>query len=158
MQHDQEPHAGPDGTAGTERSAPTSVEQTTHPVDGTVAGALDATSADADAPARPEPPVSQLADVPPEEWSYWTAQAWAGCGVVLSLLLAMFLPLILSALIGNTTGKLIGFGISGFVGLLSVAVISRLTYRKRQERRETMRMGLAERPAAPRDTPDDLHA
>lgn len=120
-------------------------------------GTAAAASSPVDA-QRPEPPVSQLQDVPPEEWSYWTAQAWAGCGVVFALLLAMFLPLVLSAILGNTTGKLIGFGVSGFIGLVSVAVISRLTYQKRQERRETMRLTLAERRAAPRDTPDDLHA
>ena len=156
MQHDQESVAGPQVSAGTDSTEPTSVEQTTTTVDVAPEGVLDATVPET--PARPEPPVSQLADVPPEEWSYWTAQAWAGCGVVLSLLLAMFLPLILAALIGNTTGKVVGFGISGFVALISVATISRLTYRKRLERRETMHMALAERPPAPRDTPDDRYA
>lgn len=95
--------------------------------------------------ATPEPPVSQLEDVPPEEWGYWTAQAWAGCGVVVALMLAMFLPLVLSAVMGDTQGKLIGFGVSGTVAIISIAVISRLTYRKRQERREVLRLVLAER-------------
>jgi hypothetical protein len=93
----------------------------------------------------PAPPVKQLEDVPPEEWTYWTAQAWAGCGVIAALLLAMFLPLVLAAVIDDTLGKLVGFGVAGAVGLVSVAVISRLTYRKRQERRETLRLVLAER-------------
>jgi Na+/melibiose symporter-like transporter len=93
----------------------------------------------------PEPPVSQLEDVPPEEWSYWTAQAWAGCGVVVALMLAMFLPLVLSAMLGDTQGKVIGFGVSGAVAIISIAIISRLTYRKRLERREVLRLVLAER-------------
>ncbi len=93
----------------------------------------------------PAAPVGELDDVPPEEWAYWSAQAWAGCGVVVALLLAMFLPLVLSAFIGNIEGKLLGFGIAGTVGMISVASISRLTYRKRQERRETLRLVLAER-------------
>lgn len=95
-----------------------------------------------------EAPVSQLEDVPPEEWGYWTAQAWAGCGVVVALMLAMFLPLVLSAMLGDTQGKLIGFGISGAVALVSIGIISRLTYRKRQERREVLRLVLAERKSA----------
>lgn len=94
-------------------------------------------------------PVSQLEDVPPEEWGYWTAQAWAGCGVVVALMLAMFLPLVLSAIMGDTQGKIIGFGVSGSVALISIAIISRLTYRKRQERREVLRLVLAERKATP---------
>ncbi|HUG16534.1 MAG TPA: hypothetical protein VMM78_16130 [Thermomicrobiales bacterium] len=103
----------------------------------------------ADSQGRVAPPVSQLEDVPPEEWGYWTAQAWAGCGVVLSLVLAMFLPLVLAATIGETTGKLVGFAVSGSVALVSIAVISRLTYRKRQERREVLRLVRAERASAP---------
>jgi hypothetical protein len=92
-------------------------------------------------------------DVSPEEWGYWSAQAWAGCGVIVALMLAMFLPLVMVPLLGDTQGKLVGFGIAGAVGVFSVAVISRLTYRKRQERRETLRLVLAERQRAP-DTPD----
>ena len=92
-------------------------------------------------------------DVTPEEWGYWSAQAWAGCGVVVALMLAMFLPLILIPMLGNYQGKLVGFGVAGSVGMLSIAVISRLTYRNRQERRETLRLVLAERKRAP-DTPD----
>jgi hypothetical protein len=92
-------------------------------------------------------------DVSPEEWGYWSAQAWAGCGVIVALMLAMFLPLVLIPLLGDYPGKLVGFGIAGAVGLFSIAVISRLTYRKRQERRETLRLVLAERKRAP-DTPD----
>ncbi len=101
----------------------------------------------------PTPPVKEMEDVPPEEWSYWTAQAWAGCGVIAALMLAMFLPLTLSAMMDPNLGKLIGFGISGGLGLLSVAVISRLTYRKRQERRETLRLTLDRRRAQGTETP-----
>ncbi len=92
-------------------------------------------------------------DVTPEEWGYWSAQAWAGCGVVVALMLAMFLPLILIPMLGDYQGKLVGFGVAGSVGMLSIAVISRLTYRNRQERQETLRLVLAERKRAP-DTPD----
>jgi hypothetical protein len=92
-------------------------------------------------------------DVSSEEWGYWSAQAWAGCGVIVALMLAMFLPLVLIPLLGNYEGKLVGFGIAGAVGLISIAVISRLTYRNRQLRRETLRLVLAERKRAP-DTPD----
>jgi hypothetical protein len=91
------------------------------------------------------PPVKQMEDVPPEEWSYWTGQAWAGCGVVAAVMLAMFLPLMLSAMMDPWAGKVIGFGVAATVGLLSVAVISRLTYRKRHERRETVRLVLERR-------------
>jgi len=100
--------------------------------------------------STPTPPVKEMEDVPPEEWSYWTAQAWAGCGVIAALMLAMFLPLTLAAVMDPNLGKLIGFGISGGLGLISVAVISRLTYRKRQERRETLRLTLdRRRPQSP---------
>ena len=92
-------------------------------------------------------------DVTPEEWSYWSAQAWAGCGVIVALMLAMFLPLIMIPLLGSFQGKLVGFGVAGAVGLTSIAVISRLTYRNRLARRETLRLVLAERKRAP-DTPD----
>lgn len=92
-------------------------------------------------------------DVTSEEWGYWSAQAWAGCGVIVALMLAMFLPLVLIPLLGDYQGKLVGFGVAGAVGIVSIAVISRLTYRKRQERRETLRLVLAERKRAP-DTPD----
>jgi hypothetical protein len=92
-------------------------------------------------------------DVSPEEWGYWSAQAWAGCGVIVALMLAMFLPLIMIPLLGSFQGKLVGFGVAGAVGVVSIAVISRLTYRNRQERRETLRLVLAERKRAP-DTPD----
>jgi hypothetical protein len=95
---------------------------------------------------RPTPPVKQLEDVPPEEWTYWSAQAWAGCGVIGALILAMFLPLTLSIFMDGRLAKLVGFGVAGAVGMLSVAVISRLTYRKRLERRETLRLVLDRRP------------
>jgi hypothetical protein len=84
-------------------------------------------------------------DVPPEEWSYWTAQAWAGCGVIVALMMAMFLPLIFGLFLDARLGKLLGFGIAGAVALVSIAIISRLTYRKRQERRETLRLVLDRR-------------
>ena len=92
---------------------------------------------------RPVPPVPQMEDVPEEEWGYWTAQAFAGCGVVLALMLAMFLPLTLAAVMDDTLGKVIGFGVSGGIALLSIAIISRLTYRDRQKKREALlaRMG-----------------
>jgi hypothetical protein len=73
--------------------------------------------------------------------------------VILALMLAMFLPLVMVPMLGDFQGKLVGFGVAGAVGLLSIAVISRLTYRNRQERRETLRLVLAERKRAP-DTPD----
>lgn len=100
---------------------------------------------------KPVPPVSELEDVPPEEWAYWTEQAWWGCGVIAALVLAMFLPLTLAAFMGDTQGKLIGFGVSGFIAVLSIAMISRLTYRKRAERRETLRLAVTERHRAPDD-------
>jgi hypothetical protein len=90
-------------------------------------------------------------DVTAEEWGYWSAQAWAGCGVIVALMLAMFLPLILMPLLGDYQGRVVGFGVAGTVALVSIAVISRLTYRKRQERRETIRLVLAERRRATDD-------
>jgi hypothetical protein len=87
---------------------------------------------------RPEPPVKQLEDVPEEEWGYWTAQAYAGCGVIFALMLAMFLPLTLSTFMDDTAGKVIGFGIAGSIALISIAIISRLTYRDRQKRRDAL--------------------
>jgi hypothetical protein len=101
---------------------------------------------DADIADRPTPPVKQLEDVPPEEWTYWSAQAWAGCGVIAALMLAMFLPLVLAVFMDGALAKLVGFGVAGGVGMISVAIISRLTYRKRQERRETLRLVLDRRP------------
>jgi hypothetical protein len=95
---------------------------------------------------RPEPPVKQLEDVPEEEWTYWSAQAWAGCGVIAALMLAMFLPLTLTVFMDDRLAKLVGFGAAGALALVSVAIISRLTYRKRQERRETLRLVLDRRP------------
>jgi len=84
---------------------------------------------------RPVAPVPQMEDVPEEEWGYWTAQAFAGCGVVLALMLAMFLPLMLAAVMDDTLGKLIGFVVAGSLAVLSIAIISRLTYRDRARRR-----------------------
>ncbi len=94
-------------------------------------------------------------DVSPEEWGYWTAQAWWGCGVIVALMLAMFLPLILVPILGDSTGKSVGFGVAGGFALLSVAMISRLTYRKRREQRETLRLALAERRPAARVNDSD---
>jgi hypothetical protein len=99
------------------------------------------------------PPVKEMEDVPPEEWGYWTAQAWAGCGVIAALVFAMFLPLIFSLFMESFVAKALGFGIAGVTGIVSVAVISRLTYRKRQERRETLRLVLDRRPR-PGATPE----
>ena len=101
---------------------------------------------------RPEPPVKQLEDVPEEEWTYWTAQAWAGCGVIGALITAMFLPLILTIFMEDRLAKLVGFGVAATLALISIAIISRLTYRKRLERRETLRLALDrghDRPAEP---------
>ena len=96
------------------------------------------------------PPVKQMADVPEEEWGYWSAQAWAGCGVIVALIFALFLPLILELFMGGFMARVVGFGIGGITALISVAIISRLTYRKRQERREQLRLGLDTRqPEAP---------
>lgn len=100
-------------------------------------------------PRQPEPPVKALEDVPPEEWSYWTAQAWAGCGVVAALMLAMFLPLTLTTVMSDHMAQLVGFSVAGALALISVAIISRLTYRKRAERRETLRLVLDRRPRRP---------
>jgi nitrate/nitrite transporter NarK len=99
------------------------------------------------------PPVKQMEDVPEEEWGYWTAQAWAGCGVIGALIIALFLPLVLEASMGGFQARLIGFGIGGFVVLICVAIISRLTYKKRQERRELLRQGLEQ---APNTTGDEV--
>lgn len=107
-------------------------------------------------PQRREPPVAQLEDVPEEEWGYWSAQAWAGCGVILALMLAMFLPLTLAAVMDERLGKLIGFGVAGTIALISIGIISRLTYRKRHERREALRAELAaRRPSGAGQAPAD---
>ncbi|MGH9173340.1 MAG: hypothetical protein ACRD1H_03225, partial [Vicinamibacterales bacterium] len=70
-------------------------------------------------------------------------------GVIVALMLAMFLPLLLMPLLGDYQGRVVGFAVAGTVALVSIAVISRLTYRKRVERRETLRLVLAERQRAP---------
>jgi hypothetical protein len=97
------------------------------------------------------PPVKQMEDVPEEEWGYWSAQAWAGCGVIGALIIALFLPLVLELYMGGFQARLIGFGIGGFVVLICVAIISRLTYKKRQERRELLRQGREHAPHAAAD-------
>lgn len=92
------------------------------------------------------PPVKQMEDVPEEEWGYWTAQAWAGCGVIFALIIALFLPLVLEPAMGGFEARLIGFGLGGVVVLICVAIISRLTYKKRQERRELLRQSREPQP------------
>jgi hypothetical protein len=89
---------------------------------------------DAPAPEEtgpPEPPVSQLKDVPPEEWGYSNRQAFAGCGVVGAVLLAILLPPSLAFFIDERIANLVGFGFSGLLAIGSVAVIIVLTRRKR---------------------------
>lgn len=89
---------------------------------------------DAPAPEEsgpPEPPISQLKDVPPEEWNYSNRQAFAGCGVVGAVLLAILLPPSLAFFIDERSANLMGFGFSGLLAIGSVAVIFVLTRRKR---------------------------
>jgi uncharacterized membrane protein (DUF2068 family) len=87
-----------------------------------------------------------MEDVPEEEWGYWSAQAWAGCCVIVALIFALFLPLVLELFMGGFMARVVGFGIGGITALISVAIISRLTYTKRMERREALRQGRAEGP------------
>lgn len=84
-----------------------------------------------------EPPIKQLQDVPPEEWDYSNRQAFAGCGVVGAVLLAILLPPSLAFFIDDDIANLVGFGFSGLLAVGSVAVIIILTRRKRQAREET---------------------
>lgn len=85
---------------------------------------------------RPEPPVPQLADVPPEEWDYSTAQAFAGCGVIGAVMMALLLPTTLRLFLDSPLAELLGFGAAGLLALICVAAITRLTRAKRAERRE----------------------
>lgn len=84
---------------------------------------------------HPEPPVQQLADVPPEEWDYSNAQAFAGCGVIGAVLLAIVLPVVLRLVIDSPLAEIIGFGVSGLLAVVCVGVITRLTRAKRADRR-----------------------
>jgi len=84
---------------------------------------------------RPEPPVSQLADVPPEEWDYSTAQAFAGCGVIGAVMLALLLPTTLRLFVDSPLAEILGFGVAGVLALVCVGAITRLTRAKRAERR-----------------------
>lgn len=84
---------------------------------------------------RPEPPVSQLADVPPEEWDYSTAQAFAGCGVIGAVMLALLLPTTLMLFVDSPLAEILGFGVAGVLALVCVGIIARLTSAKRAERR-----------------------
>lgn len=79
-----------------------------------------------------EPPIKQLQDVPPEEWDYSNRQAFAGCGVVGAVLLAILLPPSLAFFIDDDIANLVGFGFSGLLAVGSVAVIIVLTRRKRR--------------------------
>lgn len=84
---------------------------------------------------RPEPPVRQLADVPPEEWDYSTAQAFAGCGVIGAVMLALLLPTTLRLFLDSPLAEILGFGVAGVLALVCVGIITRLTRAKRAERR-----------------------
>jgi hypothetical protein len=92
-----------------------------------------------DEPATPdhnhEPPVPQLADVPPEEWDYSNAQAFAGCGVIGAVVLAIILPIILGLFMERPWSQIIGFGVPALLALVCVGVIARMTRNKRAERR-----------------------
>jgi hypothetical protein len=83
-----------------------------------------------------EPPIKQLQDVPPEEWDYSNRQAFAGCGVVGAVLLAILLPPSLAFFIDDDIANLVGFGFSGLLAIGSVAVIIVLTRRKRHVRED----------------------
>jgi len=82
-----------------------------------------------------EPPVPQLADVPPEEWDYSNGQAFAGCGVIGAVVLAIILPIILELFMDRPWSQIIGFGIPGLLALVSVVIIAQMTRNKRAERR-----------------------
>ena len=84
---------------------------------------------------RPEPPVSQLADVPPEEWDYSNAQAFAGCGVIGAVMIALLLPTTLRLFVDSPLAEILGFGVAGVLALVCVGIITRLTRAKRAERR-----------------------
>jgi hypothetical protein len=85
-----------------------------------------------------EPPVPQLADVPPEEWDYSTGQAFAGCGVIGAVVLAIVLPIALGLFMESPLAEIIGFGIPGILALSCVIVIAQMTRNKRMERRLEM--------------------
>jgi hypothetical protein len=104
------------------------------------------------APRDDEPPTPELADVPPEEWAYWNAQALWGCAVIGALMLALFLPLLLMPSMDDNLARLTGFGVGGALAVLSIFMIYRLTNQKRRERRAALRSALADRSAA--DTAD----
>jgi hypothetical protein len=82
-----------------------------------------------------EPPVPQLADVPPEEWDYSNSQAFAGCGVIGAVVLAIVLPIILGLFMDRPWSQIIGFGVPGLLALVCVAIIAQMTRNKRAERR-----------------------
>lgn len=91
---------------------------------------------DAHIPDRTEdPPVPQLADVPPEEWEYSTGQAFAGCGVIGAVVLAIVLPIALGLFIDSPWAEIIGFGVPGLLALICVGFIAQMTRNKRAERR-----------------------
>lgn len=87
-----------------------------------------------DQPAT-EPPVPQLADVPEEEWDYSNSQAFAGCGVVGAVVLAIILPILLGLFMDGPWDKIIGFGLPSVIALYCSFVIYRITKAKRLERR-----------------------
>ena len=85
-----------------------------------------------------EPPVPQLADVPEEEWDYSTGQAFAGCGVIGAVVMAIILPILLGLFMDSPWSQIIGFGIPGILALVCVVIIAQMTRNKRIERREHM--------------------
>lgn len=92
-------------------------------------------------PARQEsqePPVPQMADVPPEEWDYSTGQAFAGCGVIGAVVMAIILPILLGLFMDSPWSQIIGFGVPGILALVCVLIIAQMTRNKRIERREHM--------------------
>ncbi len=84
-----------------------------------------------------EPPVPQLADVPEEEWEYSNSQAFAGCGVVGAVVLAIILPILLGLFMNNPWDLIIGFGAPSILGLYCAFIIYKITREKRLERRES---------------------
>lgn len=89
-------------------------------------------------PENAEPPVPQLADVPPEEWNYSTGQAFAGCGVIGAVVMAIILPIVLGLFMESPWAEIVGFGVPGVLAIICVAIIAQMTRNKRIERRATM--------------------
>ncbi len=86
-------------------------------------------------PPATEPPVPQLADVPEEEWDYSNSQAFAGCGVVGAVVLAIILPVFLRLFMDEPWSQIIGFGVPAVIAIYCAWVIYQMTKAKRLERR-----------------------